>query len=351
MFWSPSSALSRKGQSVRSLKSDKGFSTLELMIALCIVAFIVAGANQIFQSAVQANEGGTLKSDADENYRAAMALVVRDMMQAGQGLPTGGIPIPSGTGAVAINRPAPPGSSLTFPSGSTVLSAVSPGAALGPAVLGLTTDMITILCADNTLALNSTPLQAIATDGSTMTVNSGTPITGSNGIAVGDLILFSNALGNAIQQVTSTSGTQTVTMATSDSLNLNQRSAPQGTLLNLRSGGSFPITTATRIWMITYYIDATTDALQPRLIRRINNNLGRTVAVGIENMQLTYDLVDGVTNPTNVDSPTTPNQIRKANMVLAVRSSRANTKDRQFFRCNLRTQISFRSLAFVDRYL
>jgi hypothetical protein len=305
----------------------------------------------MFQDAVQANEAGTLKSDADENYRAAMALVVRDLMQAGQGIPTGGIPLPSGTGAVDVTRPGPPGSNLTFPSGSTVLSAVSPGAALGPTVLGLATDMITILVADNTLALNTTPLQAIATDGSTMTVNSGMPITGSNGIAVGDLILFSNALGNAIQQVTATDGTQTVTMATDDSLHLNQRSAPQGTLLQLESGGAFPITTATRIWMITYYIDATTDPLQPRLMRRINNNPGRTVAVGIENMQMTYDLVDGVTNPTNVDSPTTPNQIRKANLVLAVRSGRANTKSRQFFRSNLRTQVSFRSLAFVDRYL
>ncbi len=34
--------------------------------------------------------------------------------------------------------------------------------------------------------------------------------------------------------------------------------------------GTFPPTTATRIWMVTYYLDNVTDPLHVRLIRRVN---------------------------------------------------------------------------------
>ena len=44
-----------------------------------------------------------------------------------------------------------------------------------------------------------------------MTVDARTTITGADGIKVGDLILFSNAQGNAMQMVTGVNGTQTVT--------------------------------------------------------------------------------------------------------------------------------------------
>ncbi len=330
--------------------SQQGFSLVEILMVLLITSLILAGTANFFKSAMQLNESSTLKSDADHNFRAAMNLMSRDLMQAGQGIPTGGVPIPTGTGILAIVRPGPAGSNLTFPSGNTTIPSVTPGDALGTTVLGQTTDMITVLYADNTLDLSSVPLQAIATDGSTMTVDASIPITGNNGIAVGDLILFNNALGYAMQMVTSTNGTQTVTMATGDSMNWNQRSAPQGTILQLMSGGAFPTTTATRVWMISYHIDTTADPDLPRLMRQINNHTPRVVAVGIENLQVSYDLVDGSTNPTNVSNTTTPNLIRKANLFLAVRSAGTNSQTGEIFRTNLRTQISFRSLAFVDRY-
>lgn len=332
------------------INKQSGFSLMEMLMVLVVTLIVLAGTFQVFKGAMQVNEISSLKSDADENFRAAFTLVTQDLMQAGQGIPTGGIPIPTGTGISAIKRPGPAGSNLILDSTLTTFPAVVPGQGLGPTFLGQTTDVITVLYADNTLVLNQIPLQAIATDGSTMTVDSTVSITGSNGIAAGDLILFSNAVGNAIQMVTSVNGTQTVTMGAGDSMHLNQRTAAQGTILQLKSGGTFPLTTATRIWMITYFLDVTTDPVNPRLMRKINNNTERTMAIGLENLQLTFDLVDGVTNPTDVANPTTPNQIRKANLFLAVRSSAANFSGSQVFRSNLRTQISFRSLAFVDRY-
>ena len=80
-----------------------------------------------------------------------------------------------------------------------------------------------------TLDLDEFPLTGIAADGSTMTVDVATSITDAdNGISIGDLILFSNPLGHAIQQVTSLVGARTVAFGATDSMNLNQRTAPAG---------------------------------------------------------------------------------------------------------------------------
>jgi hypothetical protein len=119
--------------------------------------------------------------------------------------------------------------------------------------------------------------------------------------------------------------------------------------------------------MISYYIDATTDPLRPRLVRRINFQAGTVVAFDVENFQISYDLADGVTNPANVRmvaedlvSPNvsgrcapnacSPNQIRKVNIMLSARSRAPLKSTRQYLRNRLLTQVSLRSLAFVDRY-
>jgi hypothetical protein len=124
--------------------------------------------------------------------------------------------------------------------------------------------------------------------------------------------------------------------------------------------------------MISYYLDVQTQPGRPRLIRRINNGhptsfdntLGTVVAFDIEGLQFTYDLADGVNNPANVrmtdadldgsgacsPDPCSPNQIRKVNIMLAARSRTPMRGTNQYFRNRLVTQVSLRSLAFVDRY-
>ena len=173
-----------------------------------------------------------------------------------------------------------------------------------------------------------------------------------NAISVGDLILFSNSLGETVQEVTGVNK-QVVSFAADDPLNLNQPGAAQGSIMQLQTGGVFPPTTATRIWMVTYYLDYTTDPATPRLIRRINNNAGQVVGLVLENLQFSYDLVDGVTNPTNVKSPVAPNsnnQIRKVNIFLSGRTDSVIRNTNTYLRHSLTTQVSLRSLAFVNRY-
>ena len=79
--------------------------------------------------------------------------------------------------------------------------------------------------------------------------------------------------------------------------------------------------------MITYYLsDASTGgSATPSLMRRVNYGDERLIGVGIDNVQLTWDLVDGATNPSNVEtpvSPNTPHQVRKANLHMAARDHR-----------------------------
>jgi hypothetical protein len=307
----------------------------------------------------ESNETATLMADTNQSLRSSMNIITRDLMSAGRLVPVGGIPIPSGAGAVPLNRPAPTGAALTFPAGWLTLPAISPGQGLGPIINGTTTDIISILtvdtvplCATN-LALNDRQLTAVAPDGSSITVDPAIPI-GCPGdeITPGDLIMLSNGLGNALVMVTGRVN-QTLAFAPGDGMNLNQAGAAQGTVLRLQSGpGVYPPTTAYRVVMVSYYIDNSI-ANRPRLMRRTNLRADRPIGVGAENLQFTFDLVDGVTNPVGVPSPVppnTPHQIRKANVVLAGRSHAESTRTRQFVRTSLEAEVSLRSLAFVSRY-
>jgi prepilin-type N-terminal cleavage/methylation domain-containing protein len=334
------------------MKREQGFSLVEVLIALTLGLVLLAGAMGSFNDALGLNEKASLMAELEQNMRAGMNLLVRDFVNAGWGIPTGGIPIPSGVGALPVQRPGPPGTSYTFAPSAT-MSAINAGAGLGPVLDGQATDIVNILYADNLLPLNQSPLDSISSNGSQVTVNAGTPITGvSNGIRIGDLIAFSNALGNTLQCVTRVSG-QTVYFESGDPFNLNQPGASQGSISQLKSGGTFPPTTASRVWLVTYYLDTITDPEMPRLIRRVNISSGEAVALVLENLQFTFDLVDGVTNPTNVETPTapnSPNQIRKVNLLLSGRSSALIRNTRDYLRRSLTTQVSLRSLSFIDRY-
>jgi type II secretory pathway pseudopilin PulG len=334
------------------MKSEQGFGLLEMLISTVLFLVLLGAILSSFNDAVGLNQKASQMSDLEQNMRAGINFMVQDFIQAGWQIPTGGIPIPSGGGAAAVKRPGPPGTNYTFP--DITLSAVNPGAGLGPVGEGRATDMVNILFADNLLPLNQRTLDSIGANGSSMTVNAATPITGvPNAISVGDLIAFNNSLGETVQYVTGVNG-QVVSFAAGDPMNLNQPGALQGSIMQLQNGGVFPPTTATRIWMVTYYLDYTTDPATPRLIRRINNSAGQTVGLVLENLQFSYDLVDGVTNPTNVKGPVAPNsnnQIRKVNIFVSGRTDAVIRNTNTYLRHSLTTQVSLRSLAFVNRYI
>jgi prepilin-type N-terminal cleavage/methylation domain-containing protein len=405
--------------------NERGFTLIELLITMAITTVILGATMMAMNNATNATQSATQLADLNNGLRTAMDLMVRDMLQVGQGLPSGrSILIPNGANSQLIQLPGPIGSDFQYDGASfcppdppddidTVcesIQAVIPGPGRGPSVevngvSGPPTDMITVLASDTTF--DTVDLIAFGTDGRSVTValpcsGTGCPnaTSGPNGkrisdnpdvaldnIRPGDLIMLVKGSNSALVEVSTVSGQQ-INFAANDALKLNQTTAADGTALELRNTAptdqvpnpqSNPpqyliSSTATRIRMISYYLDVTTDVKHPRLIRRINNGgiwndfdngNGTVVAFDVENLQFTYDLSDGVTNPANVKmddndlkatGPCTPNpcypsQIRKINIYLSGRSRmpRRGTTN-QYFRNRLVTQVSLRSMAFVDRY-
>jgi hypothetical protein len=272
----------------------------------------------------------------------------------------------------------------TLASGTTEMTAIIPGTGVGPTINGVATDVITFILADGAFlsTISDYDVNLTALGASSMSVDPSVDVTngGADDLHPGDLIMLMKGTSTTLVQITAVSN-QTATFGASDSLNLNQTAAANGTLTAHRniapaetcSGtGCFVPSTATRIRMITYYIDAQTDPARPRLVRRVNNghattydnNLGTALAFDVENLQVSYDLVDGVDNPTDVKftaqdiagtgrcspNPCSPNQIRKVNVTVSGRSRIPMRQTKQFLRNTLQTQVSLRSMAFVDRY-
>ena len=122
-----------------------------------------------------------------------------------------------------------------------------------------------------------------------------------------------------------------------------------------------------RIRMLTYFVDTDTDPLVPRLVRAVGGAPPTAIGMGVQAFQMTYDIADQVNNPTAVrmdandltgagacyPDPCSENQIRKVNIVLAMNASNQGGSARDHSRQSqntLYTQVSLRSMAFVDRY-
>jgi len=381
------------------MKLQKGFSLIELMVSMGIVVTVVAIATGSLMQAEHATTAVSYMANTQENLRAGMHFMVRDLMQAGEGIPQGGISLPY-TATSAVNRP---GTATIFPNTYITLPAITPGylagqaaTALNPStgatVLGTNTDVINIIYADNILqdtaghylysfpiiqAANPPCAGAINATGASVTLDPAcfTMPGATNPITTGNLIMFHNQNGTALEYVTSVAG-PVINFAAGDPAGLNQTGKTSGTVANLATTpGVFPPTTITRVWMVTYYIDAT-NAQDPQLIRQVNYpnypaaapvNPPTAIADDIENLAFSYAIDSstdvagtyGVSNFTNGSgnapqpiSPDTPAQIRAVNVFLAGRSEQTYTalSSPQYLRNNLSTQVSIRSLSFTNQF-
>ena len=238
---------------------------------------------------------------------------------------------------------------------------------------GVATDIVTTLMADNNFL--DEPLSAITN--TTVTVAAGPNIaTGPDRVQVGQLMMIYKGIYTTLNEVTAVNTTsRLITFSNGDSLNLNQSGAAAGNLTYINAQA--PVNSATgvlitRIRMVTYYLDATTDPLHPRLVRRINNGdpivfsntSGTAVAMDVENLTFRFDLNDGNLNPASVQlnaadlagtgacspNPCSTNEARKVDIVMTSRSANALNPKARSFHNTLTTQVSFRGMAFVDSY-
>ncbi|MEP7307738.1 MAG: prepilin-type N-terminal cleavage/methylation domain-containing protein [Acidobacteriota bacterium] len=374
---------------------ERGFTLVELLVSLTITLLVTGAALTTFSNALTVNDSAAQLSDANQNLRAGTNQLIRDLMQAGRIIGPEGIPLPTGAGVQAFSRPGPV-AGLTFnlvvDDDTTLnLPSITTGYQLGPTINGSRTDIVTIMTVDEFMPVLQTPPTVpatptavegtIAPDGRSVTLpTTSLWITGDTTndtppIQKGDLVLFKNPKGMAMVTVTSTDSTHIYFGANDpiDWFHFNQFSVPQVPIVLIKQVADTTTawtqrTTMFRALMITYYVDNTTTPEAPRLVRQLNHCPAATpdcllfepqaLAGIVEDLDLTYDLVDGVNNPTNVTSlPFTgsgvtynSNQIRKVNVHIGVRSEVVSKPAQDYIRNHLSTSVDVRSLASVDRY-
>jgi prepilin-type N-terminal cleavage/methylation domain-containing protein len=387
------------------MKRENGFSLIEMMVAMFILIAVVAACTGAIIQAQHVSEGVALEANIQENLRAGMHFLVRDLTQAGEGIPAAGISVPnSAAGVSAIPRPglAVPGifeDSSVPPITYTTLPPVIPGSQLGSLVTtanpatgailtgGFNTDVITILYADNTLVSSAGAPPPLLTAAPVTSVAPAVPVCagvidpagafvtlapacftlpgGPTPIAVGNLIMFHNINGTALEYVTGVTATQ-ILFAPGDPAGLNGTALPKGTVANLAV--AVTPTTISRVWMVTYYLDVVTNPAKPQLIRQVNYpgfpagapaNPPQAVAEVIENLTFSYDIVNstvplvsyGLNGPGDAPTPIAPDTpflFRAVNVSLGGRSEYPYTMTQppQYLRNSMSTQISIRSLSF-----
>lgn len=362
---------------MQTVRSDRGFALSEFLVASVITLAVIGIAIRTFDDALKINDATLKLTDAGQNMRSGVNLLVRDLLQAGRDIPTGGIPIPTGIGSMVVQRPSPPGWSYAFDNTTlTTLGAVTTGNNLGQTIGGRQTDMITLLTGDPFLPVldppGPTPTSAsgvqpstvstagpkMAADGSSMTMGdqsawfAGDLANGVGPIRIGDILLFKNSTGSAMQIVTSVGG-GTVAFASGDPFNLNQRTAENGSITDILGVAM----SVRRIVMTSYYVAETTPG-EPRLMRVSNMATPQALAGVVEDLQFSYDLVDGTVNPANIDdvpytlsgNTYTSSQIRKVNLRVGVRSEEKSRTTGDYMRHYVTTVASLRNLAYVAVY-
>ena len=90
----------------RTWTAEGGFSLMELLVSTFLTLIVLATTLGALSDGTRLSDMAGLVAELQHNSRTGLNVMTRDLMQTGQGIPTGGIPIPSGAGAVPIVRPA-----------------------------------------------------------------------------------------------------------------------------------------------------------------------------------------------------------------------------------------------------
>jgi prepilin-type N-terminal cleavage/methylation domain-containing protein len=331
------------------MRADKGFSLIELLIAMVVTLIVLGLTFRAFADALKVNDSIRLMTDVNQNLQSASTYLIRDLVDTGRNFPATGISLPQGGSAVI--RPGPAlAAAAGYPSTVSLVPLI-PGDAKGPTIGQFVTDTITTCAMDGVLGSMTVTTLTVTASSSTIVLDPATVFNTrpEDTIAAGDLIYLLNDKGNTLQRVTAIDkATRTITFADSDAMKLNQPTLATGGVKALSGGAG---TVAQRLFMTTYYID--NSGATPMLMRQDNIKPAVAVALGVTNFQVSYNAVDGagVTAITNVVYPTySANQVDQGFIALAARSDRAMANTKTFITNNMVTQVGFRSLSTRQDY-
>jgi len=383
--------------------SAAGFSLVELLTAMALSLLMFAMTFVLVQQLDNTADVVGSVSDVNENLRAAVNMVSRDLSTAGENIPLGGIPLPYGGTATSIKRPYP--STSTFPtplSGSALyMPVLIAGNGLGPSQgsgsTAISTDVVSMIGVNQSASFNQTVVSTTSPNQPTFSSTSATitvSTTAAASVSPGQLVMLRNANSScllAVSSVNTTTGVITFTHgdATNDLLGVNQFPTVSGTNGSITSGPTsgtilqletatvnsgkttyaWPTTlTAYPVSMVTYYVDSSTPERNLVKLTSMGTNVcaavssTNTLALGIDVMQVFYSLsppatLNGVTSdptenpwPTTTDTTNTPNDIRKVVLNIVGETNHKNFANSQWYSKEIRNAVTIQNLDFYNKY-
>jgi prepilin-type N-terminal cleavage/methylation domain-containing protein len=347
----------------------RGFSMLELLIAMALGLIVIGSAVQLFKTSMDSTRLVVQRAELQQNMRAGIEMLTKDISLAGSGIPSGGIQLPTGgvpslfgcdqTAVCHVPNNQYPNNNYLYGVIPGFASGVEAGAVI-PSAPAAVNDSITVVYADYTFPLNEYDVTFPAgpnPSGQLVNIapNAGyvpAPplVTAAGGLQVGDLVWLSNTAGNAVGEVTGfTNGT--ISFADNDPLKINQSGATGNNIKALAAGGTM---TAYRIFVVTYYLTVPVNGELPRLMRQVNGLTPVPVADNIINLQFAYDLYNANTNTLDSNQPNPLgiagddlNLVQKINIAV-MGQSLVNSGNAQSMA--LATSVSAQNMAFRNRY-
>jgi prepilin-type N-terminal cleavage/methylation domain-containing protein len=382
---------------MRIAKSQRGFSLLELMVAATLGLIVILAMTSLFRQGMNATFTVTQRAETQQNMRAAIELMTKDISMAGAGLPTGGLQMATGGATkVACNQTGTcyvPADTYPDSSAGTInyMYGILPGfnngvqngnvIASAPAAVN---DSITSIYCDYNFPLTnfsfSFPVNGYAATvgpAAVITASLPTNILAPGGLNVGDLMFFlvsttgqgtaSGTQGTSVAQtaavvaeITGIPSSTAIDFAAADALNFNQNGANSlfNTVKNLGPAlGGGNTVTACRLNAVTYFLQvppAGGTEQTPRLMRQVNGLNAVPVADNIINLQFSYDVISstgGLMNA-NLSNPIaagdSPALIQKVNIWVMGQS--LPTSGNRFQSMYLASSVSARNMSFCNAY-
>jgi len=379
---------------MRTPKSQRGFSLLELLVASSIGLIVLLAMTSLFKTGMDTTFTVTQRAETQQNMRAAIELITKDLSLAGAGLPSGGLQLVSG-GTVSLFGCNQTGTCYipggTYPNngagGPNYMYGIIPGFSVGvegnkviAQAPGQINSSITVISCDYNFPLTNFKFTfPSATTSAVAVINAGNQpnnILAPGGLNVGDLLLFTVSTPGNGKSVTGTSLVQnaavvaeitgipnanTITFNAGDALNMNQTGG--GITNNLATvaaaaavAGALPPSVC-RLNAVSYFLEvpaAGGTVQNPRLMRQVNGLNAVPVADNIINLQFTYDIIDSVTGKVvaNQQDPIgageSPSLIQKVNIWIMGSSLTPEGKKSQSM--YLATSVSARDMSFCNSY-
>jgi len=368
-------------------KAQHGFTLVELMVASFIGVLVLAAMSSLFKTGMDATFTITQRLETQQNMRAAIELMTKDISLAGAGLPSGGLQLPTNaasffacnqTGTCYVPAHYYPNNGA---GGINYMYGILPGfnngvqaGAVIPNAPGQVNSSITSIYCDYNFPLSNftftftTPASVtVATVNGAVQPNS---ILAAGGLTQGDLLLFvvsgagNPANGNAPVQAAAGVGEITsltaagINFTAGDPLNFNQTAGTNTlTAVAAAAGAANSQMTVCRLFAVTYFLEvpaANGTTQTPRLMRQVNGLDAVPVADNIINLQFTYDVIDSnlgtisANQPDPVGGGQSPSLIQKVNIWIMGESltPRGNKSQNMY----LATSVSARDMSFCNSY-